>query len=291
MKKTFVSVATSLALAATLTTGIAGSVFAEDAEKSVFDVEVNAEIPSPEDDDNVITVGVVPTPHGEVLEQVQEKLEEAGWKLELVTFDDYVLPNEALSSGELDANYFQHEPYLDNYNEQHGTDLVGVAAVHFEPLGIYAGKSDDLENIPDGAVFAVPNDTTNEARALLLLEANGIIALKEGVGLEATPLDVVENPHNIEFTELAAEQTAKVIVDVDFAVVNGNYAIEGGIKDKLVAIEDAESEAAQTYANLIVVNAGDEESLKTIALVNAVITDEIRDFINDTYDGGVVAVF
>ena len=156
---------------------------------------------------------------------------------------------------------------------------------------------------PDALLFRQPPDRAGTGsdrlaphrlrhrRALLLLEANGIITLKEGVGLEATPLDVVENPHNIEFTELAAEQTAKVIVDVDFAVVNGNYAIEGGIKDKLVAIEDAESEAAQTYANLIVVNAGDEESLKTIALVNAVITDEIRDFINDTYDGGVVAVF
>ncbi len=256
-----------------------------------FDVEVNAEIPAPEDKDNKIVVGVVPVPHGEVIEQVKDVLKDAGWDLEIVTYQDYVQPNNALDSGELDANYFQHEPYLQDFNEKNGTDLTSVAAVHFEPLGIYAGKSDSLEDIPDGAVIAVPNDTTNEARALLLLEANGLIKLKEGVGLEATPIDIEENEHNITFSELEAAQTARVIDEVDFAVVNGNYAIDANIKDRLIVSEDPGSEAAKTYANTIVVKTGNEETLKTKALVAAVISDQIRDFMEESYDGAVVPVF
>ena len=256
-----------------------------------FDVEVNAEIPAPEDKDTKIVVGVVPVPHGEVIEQVKDVLKDAGWDLEIVTYQDYVQPNNALDSGELDANYFQHEPYLQDFNEKNGTDLTSVAAVHFEPLGIYAGKSDSLEDIPDGAVIAVPNDTTNEARALLLLEANGLIKLKEGVGLEATPIDIEENEHNITFSELEAAQTARVIDEVDFAVVNGNYAIDANIKDRLIVSEDPESEAAKTYANTIVVKTGNEETLKTKALVAAVISDQIRDFMEESYDGAVVPVF
>ena len=256
-----------------------------------FDVEVNAEIPAPEDKDNKIVVGVVPVPHGEVIEQVKDVLKDAGWDLEIVTYQDYVQPNNALDSGELDANYFQHEPYLQDFNEKNGTDLTSVAAVHFEPLGIYAGKSDSLDDIPDGAVIAVPNDTTNEARALLLLEANGLIKLKEGVGLEATPIDIEENEHNITFSELEAAQTARVIDEVDFAVVNGNYAIDANIKDRLIVSEDPESEAAKTYANTIVVKTGNEETLKTKALVAAVISDQIRDFMEESYDGAVVPVF
>ena len=256
-----------------------------------FDVEVNAEIPAPEDKDNKIVVGVVPVPHGEVIEQVKDVLKDAGWDLEIVTYQDYVQPNNALDSGELDANYFQHEPYLQDFNEKNGTDLTSVAAVHFEPLGIYAGKSESLEDIPDGAVIAVPNDTTNEARALLLLEANGLIKLKEGVGLEATPIDIEENEHNITFSELEAAQTARVIDEVDFAVVNGNYAIDANIKDRLIVSEDPESEAAKTYANTIVVKTGNEETLKTKALVAAVISDQIRDFMEESYDGAVVPVF
>lgn len=256
-----------------------------------FDVEVNAEIPAPEDKDNKIVVGVVPVPHGEVIEQVKDVLKDAGWDLEIVTYQDYVQPNNALDSGELDANYFQHEPYLQDFNEKNGTDLTSVAAVHFEPLGIYAGKSESLEDIPDGAVIAVPNDTTNEARALLLLEANGLIKLKEGVGLEATPIDIEENEHNISFSELEAAQTARVIDEVDFAVVNGNYAIDANIKDRLIVSEDPESEAAKTYANTIVVKTGNEETLKTKALVAAVISDQIRDFMEESYDGAVVPVF
>ena len=291
MKKT-AAFLTTLAITASVCTGALLTAYAEDAETpSYFDVEVNAEIPAPEDDDTTIVVGVVPTPHGEVVEQVEDKLNEAGWTLKIVTYEDYVQPNNGLDSGELDANYFQHYPYLADFNEKNGTDLTGVAAVHFEPLGIYAGKSDDLENIADGAVIAIPNDTTNEARALLLLQDNGLITLKEGVGLEATPIDIADNPHNLSFTELEAAQTARVIDDVDFAVVNGNYAIDANIKDRLVTREDAASEAAQTYANLIVVKTGNEETAKTKALVAAIISDDIRDFITDTYDGAVVPVF
>ncbi len=248
-------------------------------------------IPAPEGDDNVIHVGAVPTPHAEVLEQVADNLKEAGWELDIVVFNDYILPNQALTAKELDANYFQHLPYLDDYNAQNGTDLVSVQQIHFEPLGIYAGKSDDLANVQDGATFAIPNDTTNEARALLLLQDNGLITLKDGVGLEATPLDIAENPHNLKFTELEAAQTSRAIEDVDFAVVNGNYAIDAKIKDRQVAVESAESEAAQTYANLLVVRAGEEESVKTQALKAVLNSDEVRDFINNTYDGAVLPVF
>ena len=187
----------------------------------------------------------------------------------------------------LNDNAFDHL----HYHSKNGTDLTSVAAVHFEPLGIYAGKSESLEDIPDGAVIAVPNDTTNEARALLLLEANGLIKLKEGVGLEATPIDIEENEHNITFSELEAAQTARVIDEVDFAVVNGNYAIDANIKDRLIVSEDPESEAAKTYANTIVVKTGNEETLKTKALVAAVISDQIRDFMEESYDGAVVPVF
>ena len=292
MKNKAFTLLITLSLVSTLTAGACLTPFAEENETAaLFDLEVDAEIPSPEDGDNTIVVGVVPTPHGEVIEQVEDTLSQAGWKVELVTYEDYVLPNNALDAGELDANYFQHDPYLQDFNEKNGTDLVGVAAVHFEPLGIYAGKTDDLEAIQEGSVIAVPSDTTNEARALLLLQDNGLITLKEGAGLQATPIDIEDNPYHLEFTELEAALTARVIDDVDFAVVNGNYAITANIKDRLVAMEDAKSEAARTYANLIVVKRGDEETVKTQALVNAVLSSDIRTFINDTYDGAVIAVF
>ena len=292
MKNTAFTSLITLSLVGVLTAGAALTSFAEENDTSAyFDLEIDAQIPSPEDGDNTIVVGVVPTPHGEVIEQVEDKLEQAGWKVEIVNYEDYVLPNNALDSGELDANYFQHDPYLQDFNEKNGTELSGVAAVHFEPLGIYAGKSEDLASIQEGAVIAIPNDTTNEARALLLLQDNGLITLKEGAGLQATPIDIADNPYHLEFSELEAALTAKVIDDVDFAVVNGNYAINADIKDRLVAVEDAKSEAARTYANLIVVKSGSEETLKTQALVNAVLSSDIRTFINDTYDGAVIAVF
>lgn len=240
--------------------------------------------------DKVIKVGAVPTPHAEVLEQIKDDLAKDGWKLEIVEYNDYVLPNTALESGDLDANYFQHQPYLDNFNAEKGTHIVSVAGVHFEPMGIYAGKSSSLENIKDGAVIAVPNDTTNEARALLLLEAQGLLEIDDNAGIQATTLDITSNPHNLKIQELEAAQVPKAIQDVDFAVVNGNYALEAGLKDK-VAVESAESLAAQTYTNFVAVKAGNEDSEKTSALKKAILSDEVRDFINESYKGAVVPVF
>ena len=233
-------------------------------------------------DDKTIKVGACVTPHAEILNSVKDKLAEEGWDLEVVEYNDYVLPNTALEDGELDANYFQHKPYLDDFNEENGTHIVGVANVHFEPMAIYAGKTASLDDVADGASVAVPNDTTNEARALLLLEAQGLISLNEDAGVQATVLDITDNPHNLEIKELEAAQVAKSIQDVDFAVINGNYAIEAGLTDPL---------AVETYANLIAVKEGNEDSEKTKALVNAVLSDDVRDYINENYEGAVVPVF
>lgn len=241
-------------------------------------------------EDKVIKIGACVTPHAEILEIVKENLAAEGYTLEIVTYNDYVLPNTALEAGDLDANYFQHAPYLNDFNEENGTHIVSVAAVHFEPMAIYAGKTASLDDIQEGASIAVPNDTTNEARALLLLEANGLITLKEDAGVTATVLDIVDNPYNLDIKELEAAQVAKSIEDVDFAVVNGNYAIEAGLTDKL-AVEASDSLAADTYANLICVKEGNENSEKTQALVNAVLQDNVRDYINETYSGAVVPVF
>ena len=195
--------------------------------------------------DKVIKVGAGVTPHAEILNEIKDDLAADGWTLEVVEYNDYVLPNTALEDGDLDANYFQHKPYLNDFNAENGTHIVGVAAVHFEPMGVYAGKSSDLSSVADGATFAVPNDTTNEARALLLLEAQGLIKLKEDAGIQATVLDIVENPKNIVIKELEAAQVAKSVQDVDFAVVNGNYAIEAGL-GTAIAVEAADSLAADT---------------------------------------------
>ncbi len=244
-----------------------------------------------EDGDNkVIRIGACVTPHSEILEVIKDDLAEDGWKLEIVEYNDYVLPNTALEDGDLDANYFQHKPYLDDFNAEKGTHIVGVANVHFEPMAIYAGKTASLDDVYDGATIAVPNDTTNEARALLLLEAEGLIKLDENAGITATVIDIVENPYNLKIEELEAAQVAKAVEDVDFAVINGNYAIEAGLTESL-AVEDAKSLAAETYANLVGVREGEEESEKTKALVNAILSDEVRDFINDNYQGAVVPVF
>lgn len=241
-------------------------------------------------DDKTIKVGACVTPHAEILNSVKDKLAEEGWDLEVVEYNDYVLPNTALEDGELDANYFQHKPYLDDFNEENGTHIVGVANVHFEPMAIYAGKTASLDDVADGASVAVPNDTTNEARALLLLEAQGLISLNEDAGVQATVLDITDNPHNLEIKELEAAQVAKSIQDVDVAVINGNYAIEAGLTDPL-AVEASDSLAAETYANLIAVKEGNEDSEKTKALVNAVLSDDVRDYINENYEGAVVPVF
>ncbi len=241
-------------------------------------------------DDKVIKIGATVTPHSEILEKVKDNLAADGYTLDVVIYNDYVLPNTALEDGELDANFFQHGPYLEDFNKENGTHIVSVAAVHFEPMGLYAGKSSDLASIADGASIAVPNDTTNEARALLLLEANGLIKLKEGAGISSTVIDIEENPHNLKIEELEAAQVPKAIQDVDFAVVNGNYAIEAGLSDPIV-VEASDSLAANTYANIICVKEGNENTDKTKALVNATLQDNIRDYINDSYKGAVVPVF
>ena len=239
-----------------------------------------------------IRVGSSITPHAEILNVVKPILAEQGYDLEVVEYTDYVLPNTATESGELDANYFQHQPYLDDFNAQNGTHLVSVAAIHYEPFAIYAGKSDSLENIADGATIAVPNDGTNEARALLLLEAQGLIKLREDAGFTATKLDIEENPKNLDIVEMEAAQLPRVLPDVDFAVINGNYAIQGGLKvADALASESVESESAQTYANVLVVKEGNENNPAILALVDALKTEEVRKFIEDTYEGAVVPMF
>lgn len=243
-------------------------------------------------EDKVIKVGASVTPHAEILEAIKDDLKKEGYTLEIVEYNDYVLPNTALESGDLDANYFQHKPYLDDFNEKNGTHIVSAASIHYEPFGLFAGKESDLSNLKDGAVIAVPNDATNEARALLLLEANGLIKLKDGVGVAATVLDIEENPHNIEIKELEAAQVARATKDVDIIAVNGNYALEAGIKiEDALALESADSVAAQTYANIIAVKSGNENSEKTKALVNALKTEKVKKFIEENYNGAVVAIF
>lgn len=241
-------------------------------------------------DDKTITVAASPTPHAEILEAAKDLLKEKGYTLEIKEFDDYPQQNVVVDEGEFDANYFQHQPYLDNFNEEKGSDLVSAAKIHYEPLGIYPGASEDLENIKDGAKIAVPNDATNEARALLLLEENGIITLKEDAGLNATKKDVEENHHNIEIVELDAAQIARVVEELDFVVLNGNYALDAGfnVHTDAIAKEEADSEAAQTYANIIAVKKENKDSEKIKALVEVLQSEEIGKFITDTYEGAVV---
>ena len=243
-----------------------------------------------DDDDKTITVAASETPHSEILEQAKPILEKEGYDLEVTVFDDYVQPNEVVESGDFDANYFQHIPYLDSFNEEKGTHLVNAGGIHYEPFGIYPGTKASLDDLEDGDTIAVPNDTTNEARALLLLQDNGIITLKDGAGLEATVNDIEENPHNVEIVELAAEQVARVADETAYIVLNGNYALQAGYsvaKDAL-AYEKSDSEAAKTYVNVIAVKEGNENSDKIKALVAALKSDEIKDFINEKYDGAVI---
>lgn len=237
-----------------------------------------------------ITVAASATPHAEILAAAKPILAEQGWDLEVTEFDDYVLPNEVVESGEMDANYFQHVPYLDSFNEEKGTHLVEVGKIHYEPFGIYPGTKASLDDIADGDTIAVPNDTTNEARALLLLQDNGIITLKDGAGLTATVNDIAENPHNVKIEELAAESVARVADEVAYVVLNGNYALQAGFsvaKDSL-AYEKSDSEAAKTYVNVVVVKEGNEENEGVKALVDVLKSDEIKNFINEKYDGAVI---
>lgn len=240
-----------------------------------------------------IKVGASVTPHAEILGVAKELLVKEGYTLEIVEFNDYVLPNTSVEDGELDANYFQHRKYLADFNEENGTHLVEVVPVHYEPFGIYAGKTKSLEELADGAKIAVPNDGTNEGRALLLLEAQGLIKLKENVGFTATKLDIVENPKNLEIQELDAAQLVRALGDVDLAVINGNYAIQGGLnagKDAL-AVEDKDSEATQTYANVLAVKEGHEKDAGILALAKALQSEEVKKFIEENYDGAVIPMF
>ena len=235
-----------------------------------------------------IRVGATPAPHAEILEVVKPILAEQGIELEIVEFNDYIIPNTAVESGELDANYFQHVLYLNDFNEQNGTHLVIVDKIHYEPFGIYAGKTASLEELKDGAKIAVPNDGTNEARALLLLEAQGVLKLKEGVGLEATELDIEENPHNVEIVPMEAANLPASLPDLDFAVINGNYASGAGIGDTVLVTEDADSVAAQTYGNIVAVKVGNENNPAVLALVEALKSDTIKQYIKDNYNGIVM---
>ncbi len=242
------------------------------------------------DTKGTITVAASATPHAELLEQAKPILAEQGWDLQIKVFDDYILPNDVVESDEFDANYFQHITYLNDFNTEHGTHLVSAGEIHYEPFGIYPGTKSDLADLADGDVIAVPNDTTNEARALLLLQANGIITLKEGAGLAATKNDIAENPHNIEIQELEAAQVPRVIPEVAFVVMNGNYALQAGysVANDSIAVEASDSDVTKAYVNVIAVKEGNENEEKITALVDALKSDEIRQYINDTYDGAVV---
>ena len=253
-------------------------------------VATAAEAPAAVEEKGTITVAASPVPHAEILAEAAKILAKEGWTLKVTEFEDYVQPNLVVDSGEIDANYFQHVPYLDDFNAEKGTHLVSVAGIHYEPFGIYPGTKTSLSDIADGDVIAVPNDTTNEARALLLLQDNGIIKLADGAGLTATVKDIVENPHNVKIQELEAAQVSRVKDEVAFVVLNGNYALEAGfsVAHDAVAYETSASTAAKTYVNVLVVKEGNENNEGIQALAKVLKSDEIKQFIIDTYDGAVV---
>ena len=240
-----------------------------------------------------LTVGATPNPHAEILAQVKDDLAAEGIDLVVKEYSDYVVPNTAVEEGDLDANYFQHTPYMEKFNEENGTHLVSVGKIHYEPMGIYPGLTKTLEELPDGATIAVPNDATNEARALQLLAAQGLIELKEDAGLNATPTDITSNPKNLQFKELEAAMLPQTASEVDLSVINSNFAMEGGMNPATdsLASEDADSEAAQTFANIIAVKEGHENDPAIQALVKALQSDKVKEYIEKTYSGAVVAVF
>ena len=302
MKKTF-GVVTAAVLAAASIAGCSGNKAAETTAAETTATESSAEETTAAEttaeettaasgDLQKIVVGASPAPHAEILKAANEVLKEKGYELEIKEYVDYIQPNLALESGDLDANYFQHLPYLESFNKENGTNLVSAGAIHYEPFGVYAGKTTSLDELQDGATIAVPNDTTNEARALLLLEAQGLIKLKEDAGLTATKNDIVENPKNLQLYEVEAAQLPRVIGDVDVAVINGNYAIEAGYKvSDALAVEASDSLAATTYGNVVAVRAGEENDPAIQALIEALTSDEVKAFIESTYDGAVVPLF
>ena len=240
--------------------------------------------------EGTIKIAASPTPHAEILEAAKSILADEGWDLEVTEFEDYVQPNLVVESGDFDANYFQLVPYLASFNEKKGTHLVDAGDIHYEPFGIYPGTKKSLDELEDGDTIAVPNDTTNEARALLLLQDNGVLTLKEGAGLTATVNDIESTTKDIKIQELEAAQVPRVLNEVAFAVINGNYAVEAGLSvaDDAIAYEASDSEAAKTYVNIIAVKEGNENNEGIVALVDALKSDEIKDFINETYNGAVI---
>mgnify|MGYP001458386908 CR=1 FL=1 len=260
------------------------------AALAIGTITANGVLVSADAEKGTIKVAASATPHAEILEEAKPILEKEGWDLEVTVFDDYVQPNLVVESGDFDANYFQHIPYLDNFNEEQGTHLVNAGGIHYEPFGIYPGTKKTLDELEDGDTIAVPNDTTNEARALLLLQDNGVVTLKDGAGLEATVKDIEENPKNIKIEELEAAQVSRVKDEVAFVVLNGNYALQAGysVSKDSIAHETSDSEAAKTYVNIIAVKEGNEDNEAVKALVDVLKSDEIKDYINETYDGAVV---
>ena len=300
MKKlisTLLAGALALSLAACGSTAAASSAASSEAASSeaASSEAVSSEAAAETNDlaGTTIKVAASPVPHAEILGVAKDILAEQGITLEIIEYTDYVQPNLVTESGEVDANYFQHTPYLDSFNEENGTHLVSVGAIHYEPFGLFAGKTASLDELADGAKIAVPNDTTNEARALQLLAAQGIITLKEGAGLTATKNDIAENPHNVDIVEMEAAQLPRTLADVDFAVINGNYAAEAGLNaaTDALAVEDASSEAAQTFANILVVKEGNEDDPAIQALLAALQSEQVKNFIDETYSGAVVAIF
>ena len=246
-------------------------------------------------DGKTVKVGASITPHAEILREAAKLLEKEGITLDIVEYTDYVQPNTAVEDGSLDANYFQHTPYLNTFNAENKTHIVSVGAIHYEPFGIYAGKVKALSDLADGAKIGVPNDGSNETRALLLLQQEGIIKLKDGIDASsnATKLDIVENPKNIEIVEMEAAQISKALEDLDFGVINGNYALQAGLNagTDALAVEDASGSGAQTYANVLCVKEGNEKNANVQALFKALTSEEIKTFINNTYSGAVVPIF
>ncbi len=293
MKKRILStvIAATLVLGVTGCAGVAQNQAPTDEApvSNVASEEKDTAVLGAREDSKTIKVGANITPHSEILEVVKPILAEQGITLEIVKLEDSITPNTGVIEGSLDANYFQHVPYLEQFNEENGSDLVSIGAIHYEPFGVYAGRTKDLKDLPDGALVAVPNNVTNEARALLLLAQEGLITLKEDAGIEATIGDIVDNPKNIEFKELAPEQLASALPDVDVAVINGNYAIEGGLHvSQALAVEANDGLAAQTYGNIIATSPDKAEDPALKALVEALKGKEVKEFIEGKYDGAVV---
>lgn len=285
----------ALVIAALLTLGVVGCGGQNPPASNSPAAPASPSDPAPSGDASngltVLKVAASPAPHAEILNSVKDAMAAEGFDLQVVEYTDYIMPNNAVFNGEMDANYFQHQPYLTDFNANNKTDLVSVVSVHFEPLGIYPGKVKELSALTDGATIVVPNDPTNEARALNLLAAQGIITLKEGVGLAATVKDITDNPKNVKITEVEAAQVPMALPDYDFGVINGNYAVGAGLSDSILVSEDPNSEAAQTFANIVAVKPGKENDPAIQALVKVLTGEEIRKFITEKYGVAVVPVF